>query len=118
MNSAAQFSEVAREYLDQLARRHPDVATELGDHRFDAHLPDASPDALADERRELAAYAARVEALDTEALSREQRVDAALLAGRIELRSHPRSAERISSFRAISPPMSVKHPPSSRVSTS
>ena len=34
-----QFATLARDYLDDHGRRHPDFATELGDHRFDAHLP-------------------------------------------------------------------------------
>jgi uncharacterized protein (DUF885 family) len=38
---------LADSYVDDLARRHPDTATELGDHRFDGLLPDRSEAALA-----------------------------------------------------------------------
>jgi uncharacterized protein (DUF885 family) len=92
---------LADEYVDDLARRHPDTATELGDHRFDELLPDRSEAALADERRGLDAFAARLihlqgPAQDGPALEPELRVDAALIAGDVarrlfeieELREH------------------------------
>ena len=56
-----EFAKLAGEYLDDRAERHPDVATGLGDHRFDDRLPDASAAALADERRALDGWAARLE---------------------------------------------------------
>jgi uncharacterized protein (DUF885 family) len=91
-----EFAELAGSYLDDLARRHPDAATELGDHRFDAHLPDVSAAALADERRSLDGWAARLSAVDTTALSAQHRVDAAIVSGHVarrifeidELREH------------------------------
>src|SRR5580692_8423155 len=92
---------LADEYVDDLARRHPDTATELGDHRFDELLPDRSEAALTDERRVLDDFAARVIHLagpgqDGPALEPELRVDAALMAGDVarrlfeieELREH------------------------------
>jgi uncharacterized protein (DUF885 family) len=87
---------LADEYVDDLARRHPDAATELGDHRFDELLPDVSEAALADERRVLDGFAARLTNLDGPALEAELRVDAALMAGDVarrlfeieELREH------------------------------
>ena len=77
--AAAQFRQLAEEYLDDLARRHPDFATELGDHRFDDRLPDHDGAALDDERRALDAFAARVAGVDLAALDPELRVDAAVL---------------------------------------
>jgi uncharacterized protein (DUF885 family) len=87
---------LADEYVDDLARRHPDIATELGDHRFDELLPDHSEAALTDERRFLDGFAARLTDLDVAALEPELRVDAALMAGDVarrlfeieELREH------------------------------
>jgi uncharacterized protein (DUF885 family) len=73
------FAELAGEYLDDLTERHPDLATDLGDHRFDDRLPDDSAAALADERRALEEWAARIRALDAGSLSAEQQVDAAML---------------------------------------
>jgi uncharacterized protein (DUF885 family) len=91
-----EFARLASEYLDDRAERHPDLATGLGDHRFDGHLPDPSPAALADERRALDRWAGRLDALDAGALSAEHRVDVAIMADSVarrvfeldELREH------------------------------
>jgi uncharacterized protein (DUF885 family) len=74
-----EFRRLAGDYLDDLARRHPDMATELGDHRFDDQLPDRGQAAVDDERRGLAEFAARLAAIDQGGLDRELRVDAAVL---------------------------------------
>ncbi len=92
----AEFATLAREYLDDRAERHPDTATGLGDHRFDGHLPDPSAQALEAERRTLDAWAARLAAIDQDALSAEHQVDAAMMADSVarrvfeldELREH------------------------------
>jgi uncharacterized protein (DUF885 family) len=96
MSTDAEFARLAREYLDDRSERHPDAATGLGDHRFDARLPDPSAQALADERRALDGWAARLGVLDRSALSAEHQVDAAMMADSIarrgfevdELREH------------------------------
>jgi uncharacterized protein (DUF885 family) len=75
-----EFGRLAGEYLDDRAERHPEMATSLGDHRFDDRLADRSAAALADERRALDGWAVRRDALDTGALSAEHRVDAAIMA--------------------------------------
>src|SRR5215469_15457043 len=67
--AAAEFAGLAADYLDDLARRHPDTATSLGDHRFDDRLPDDSGQALAAERRALEAFTARLAAIEVGALS-------------------------------------------------
>ena len=87
---------LADTYIDDLMRRRPDTATELGDHRFDGLLPDRSEGALTDERRSLDGYAARLTDVDLMALAPELRVEAALLADDVarrlleieELREH------------------------------
>jgi uncharacterized protein (DUF885 family) len=76
---AAQFRQLAEDYLDDQARRHPDIATELGDHRFDGQLPDFGAEALADEGRALEAVATRLAGIDQASLDPELRVDAAVL---------------------------------------
>jgi uncharacterized protein (DUF885 family) len=96
MNADAEFATLAREYLDDRAERHPDIATGLGDHRFDARLADPSAQALDGERRALDGWAARLAAIDHGALSAEHRVDAAMMADSVarrvfeldELREH------------------------------
>jgi uncharacterized protein (DUF885 family) len=85
--AAAQFAGLAGEYLDDMARRHPEAATELGDHRFDERLPDWSAAAQADELRAIEGFAARLAALDAAALDPELRVDAALLSDALARRS-------------------------------
>jgi uncharacterized protein (DUF885 family) len=81
-----EFASLAGSYLDDRAERHPGLATGLGDHRFDDHLADLSPAALADERRALAGWAGQLEALDAGALSAEHQVDAAMMADNVARR--------------------------------
>ena len=95
-DAAVRFRRLAEDYLDDLARRHPDTATELGDHRFDDQLPDRRAAALDAERRALDEFAARLTAIDHASLDRELRVDAAVLGNDVarrlfeieELREH------------------------------
>src|SRR6201989_716376 len=92
----AEFARLAQDYLDDRAERHPDAATGLGDHRFDARLPDPSAQARADERRALDGWAARLAALDRRALFAAHPVGGAMRADGIarrvfeidELREH------------------------------
>jgi uncharacterized protein (DUF885 family) len=81
-----EFVRLAGEYLDDRAERHPELATSLGDHRFDDRLSDPSAAALADERRALDGWAARLDALDLGALPAEHRVDAAMMADSVARR--------------------------------
>ena len=95
-HSDREFTKLAGDYLDDRSARHPDAATELGDHRYDAHLPDHSADALAAEREALDRWTHALGTLDTSALPAEHRVDAAMLANDVarrifeldELREH------------------------------
>jgi uncharacterized protein (DUF885 family) len=87
----AGLAALAAEYLDDLTERHPDIATELGDHRFDDRLPEWSEPSLAAERQALDAFAARVAALTASAgegaaLEPESALDAAMLAEHVALR--------------------------------
>jgi uncharacterized protein (DUF885 family) len=91
-----QFRRLAEDYLDDLAHRHPDIATELGDHRYDHQLPERGGAALDDERRGLDEFAARLAAIDHAGLDQELLVDAAVLSNDVarrlfeitELREH------------------------------
>jgi uncharacterized protein (DUF885 family) len=85
-DAAAEFAALAEDYLDDLAQRHPDTATRLGDHRFDDRLPDDYPAARADERQALVGFAARLSAVDTAALPSELAVDAVMVAEEIARR--------------------------------
>ncbi len=44
-----QFQKIAHDYIQGLLVSHPELATELGDHRFDARLTNYSPEARAKE---------------------------------------------------------------------
>lgn len=109
MSADAEFAGLAREYLDDRAERHPDIATSLGDHRFDARLADPSARALDEERRALDGWAARLAAIDHDALSAEHRVDAAMMADSVarrvfeidELREHTWNPLQANPGRAI-----------------
>lgn len=80
------FRQLAADYLDDLAQRHPDQATELGDHRFDALLPPVTAADLAGEHAALDAFGARLTAIDSDALAPQDRVDAAMLGNHISQR--------------------------------
>ena len=75
----ARFVPMATSILDQVLAMHPDMATELGDHRLDDRLPDARPEALETERRTLEGGLVELDALDLEALRPDNRVDAEIL---------------------------------------
>ncbi len=87
MSADTEFAGLAREYLDDRAERHPETATSLGDHRFDARLADPSAPAREDERRALDDWAARLAAIDSGALSAEHQVDAAMMADSVARRA-------------------------------
>jgi uncharacterized protein (DUF885 family) len=80
------FEQLGEDYLDDAARRHPDSATELGDHRFDSQLPSGIELARDDERAALARFGDRLAAIDRASLSPEDQVDADLLANDIRRR--------------------------------
>src|SRR5436309_2165679 len=107
----AEFAGLAREYLDDRAERHPDIATGLGDHRFDGRLADPSAQALEAERRALDGWARRLAAIDRGALSAEHQVDAVMMADSVarrvfeidELREHTWNPLLANPGRAIYP---------------
>jgi uncharacterized protein (DUF885 family) len=82
----SEFARLAGEYLDDRAQRHPELATELGDHRFDGHLADLSAAAVEAERRAMNGWAARLAALEAGTLTPEHRVDAEMMAGSVRRR--------------------------------
>ena len=91
-----EFAQLAAGYLDDQAERHPDAATELGDHRFDGRLASFAADALAADRQALDRWAAALGAVQASALAPEHQVDAAMMADDVarqifehdELREH------------------------------
>ena len=80
------FEQLAEAAIDDLLERHPEVATMLGDHRFDDRLSDPSAAALADERRTVSGFLTRLGEIDGEALSGPNRIDAQILRSRLQER--------------------------------
>jgi uncharacterized protein (DUF885 family) len=75
---------LARTYWDERLAADPLEATEIGDRRFDDRLPDVSPEGLAADRARLERLGQRVAAVPAGALSPDERVTLALLAGQID----------------------------------
>jgi uncharacterized protein (DUF885 family) len=89
--TTAAFASLAGQTLDGFLQRHPDAATGLGDHRFDDRLPDRGEAALAEEARWVEERLLDLAELDSAGtadspLAPEDRVDAAILRNRLELR--------------------------------
>jgi uncharacterized protein (DUF885 family) len=82
------FQDLAASVLDEALALHPDLASELGDHRFDGSLPDMRPEALDDERRALEERLRQLEALDLAALRADNRVDAEILTTALRARRY------------------------------
>jgi uncharacterized protein (DUF885 family) len=79
-----QLALLARRYWDQRLAADPLEATEIGDRRFDAEVPDESPEGLSKHRAELRRLADSVAGFNDAELSPGDRVTRALLAGQID----------------------------------
>jgi uncharacterized protein (DUF885 family) len=78
------FERLAGAALDDLLERHPEAATDLGDHRFDDRLSDPRPEALEEERRTMSVHASALAAIDLSSLNPTNRVDAEILSVRLQ----------------------------------
>ena len=75
----AAFAALSARWLDMMTRFSPVSATQLGDHRFDAELDDASASARAAEVAATRAVLADLAAIPRNALSRANQIDAVIL---------------------------------------
>lgn len=90
------YSAFARRTLDEMVERDPELATSLGDHRYDDRLTDRSASAVEEQIRWASARLAELEALDIGDLDPADHVDARILHNRLsttvfelaELREH------------------------------
>jgi uncharacterized protein (DUF885 family) len=80
----ADFEAIGKAWLDELARSSPTYATQLGDHRFDGELPDVSEAGRAGRMAQVKTTQTKLAAIDRATLSRENQVDAAMLAESLE----------------------------------
>ncbi|HEY9474210.1 MAG TPA: DUF885 family protein, partial [Mycobacteriales bacterium] len=76
----ATFEALARAALDDLFEANPELATSLGDHRFDDRLADLGRPAQEEHRRRFTTRLAELDRIDPDALSTGHRVDAQILA--------------------------------------
>ena len=82
----AAFVALAGVTLDELLEDSPELATTLGDHRFDDRLADATPAGLDAERGRVARRLRELDDLGLAGLTDENRVDAGVLRNRLEHR--------------------------------
>jgi uncharacterized protein (DUF885 family) len=80
-----EFVALAGAAVEDILSRRPELASALGDHRFDDRLTDQRPEAREDDRRAWRKWLRRAEALDIRALPADHAVDAAILRNRLEL---------------------------------
>lgn len=93
----ARFTQLGRDYLNDLAALHPSNATYLGDHRHDAEVDDLSAAGRTRDAAMLRGYLTRLADVPRAALDRDNQVDAALLTQ--DLRFRLWSLETLQSWR-------------------
>ena len=76
----ADFAKVAKTWMDAAFKSAPSNATALGDHRFDAELDDVSETGLAVRAQIVKDTRAALGSIERQKLSRQNQVDAAMLA--------------------------------------
>ncbi|MCC6926325.1 DUF885 domain-containing protein [Novosphingobium sp.] len=80
------FQAIARHFLSEAMRLSPVEATAMGEHKYDALLPDMSAAGRAERRRTWQGLLARLGAIDPARLSRANQVDLALLRNELRYR--------------------------------
>jgi uncharacterized protein (DUF885 family) len=75
----ARFADLSKRWLDGMLALSPVSATQIGDHRFDAEVDDMSAAGRAKSLEFSKKMLAELEAMDLNALSRENQVDASVL---------------------------------------
>ncbi|MFL6530486.1 MAG: DUF885 family protein, partial [Chthoniobacterales bacterium] len=79
-----EFQKMAGDYIESSLRTHPEDATQLGDHRFDAQLTDWSADARAKELEEQKTFLAKLNSFDSAKLTGANNVDFRMLKENVE----------------------------------
>lgn len=82
--SSEAFTRLVDEYLDDFARRHPSIAAGNGLHQHDGLLEDFSAIAVEQEVSWLRLYRTRLDGIDPERLSPDERVDHRILSGIVD----------------------------------
>jgi uncharacterized protein (DUF885 family) len=92
----AKFADLSKRWLDGALALNPVVATQQGEHRFDAEIDDLSAEGRAKSLDFSKKMLAELEAFDVAKLSRENQIDAAIL--RNQLRSDIWNIETLQSW--------------------
>jgi uncharacterized protein (DUF885 family) len=79
-----EFQKIAHDYIEQYLRANPEVATELGDHRFDGQLTDYSSDAQAKDLATQKEFRDKLNAIDGSQLTGANNVDFRILKENID----------------------------------
>ncbi len=79
-----EFQKIAHDYIEQYLRSNPEDATELGDHRFDGHLTDYSPEARAKDLATQKEFRDRLNTIDGSQLTGADNVDFRILKENID----------------------------------
>jgi len=80
------FVGLAAAAIDDYLARNPVMASRMGDHRFDARLPDLTADGVAEQARVLNRHIGALDSLDALSLSRINGVDITILRSRLAAR--------------------------------
>ena len=80
----ARFESLAADYVEELLEMNPELATALGDHRYDERLDDYALAGVADNLGRERKFRSRLAELDRSRLSETNAVDYRILAARIE----------------------------------
>jgi len=86
MPADMQFQQIAKRFLAEAMRLSPVEATAMGEHRYDALLPDMSAAGRAERRRAWQMFLAQLGRIDPARLSRGNQVDLALLRNELRYR--------------------------------
>jgi uncharacterized protein (DUF885 family) len=84
-NENRRFERLSKEFLEEYFKANPVAATWVGDHRYDRELPDVSPEAVRAEVAYLRNVRIRLESIDSDKLSRDNKIDAGILKDHVDL---------------------------------
>lgn len=86
MTADLQFQQISKRFLAEAMRLSPVEATAMGEHRYDALLPDMSASGRAERRRAWQTFLVQLGQIDPVRLSRGNQVDLALLKNELQYR--------------------------------
>jgi uncharacterized protein (DUF885 family) len=81
----AAFTRLTKEFFEDYFKLHPVTATMIGEHRFDGKIDDLSREAVERESALCRSYLSRIDKIDSQRLTRDDRVDAEILRSNLEL---------------------------------